>query len=138
METTPFEELTRKTLRYIDVCAHAALKSDFNSSKCLGACINLNGTILSAANVKKQNGKINSLHAEINVLLQYTRRCKQQRRASITVYVVRLLNDTSGPRFGYCKPCEFCQPLLISANVKTIFYTDSVNNKNVLCKLKLR
>ena len=135
IEIKPFHELSRSTLKYIDICEAIAHKSDFDSSKRLGACIKLNGDVVAGPNVHKQTGNIYSVHAEINALSQYFR--KYKKRKPITLYVVRLLNNTDGHKFGFSRPCEACQQRMAKDNVTCVYYTDIVDNKQVLCKIKL-
>jgi deoxycytidylate deaminase len=73
-----------------------------------------------------------SLHAEVNALFKYTKTKKKIKNVSI--YVVRLNSNY----FGLAKPCLNCQKFLKSHNISRVYYTDFIDNKNVLCTLHLK
>lgn len=83
-----------------------------------------------------------SIHAEMNALFKYlkikhkTNRFMRKNKidcSDLTVYVVRLKEKT----VGNSKPCEHCQKWLKFYNVKRIFYTDVINDIEVLCEMRL-
>lgn len=116
--------------------------------------MNIKGRIFYGANYHRNRvGKIYcvSLHAEINVLLKALKSCEKNanlksktKLSSSTVWVVRLLNDTDNLpnyrsyRFGISKPCSNCEKQLHKFNVKKIYYTDIIDEKEVLCEMRIK
>jgi deoxycytidylate deaminase len=73
-----------------------------------------------------------SLHAEVNALFKYNKNRKKIR--NVSMYVVRLNSNY----FGLAKPCPNCQYFLKSHKITRVYYTDFIDNKNVLCRLDLQ
>lgn len=77
-----------------------------------------------------------SLHAEIHALYKFNK-IKGRVNKKLTLYVVRLSSKKDGIyTLGLSKPCINCQKVLYKNNISTIYYTDVINNENVLCKLR--
>lgn len=148
---TPISELSKRDRRYLSIATESASTSTFN--KRVGACLLDKKVCLNGPNIERERAgrvKVTSLHAEVNVIIQGMRRYNKtadlrsafEFPSSSTVYVVRLMLDNDGIpdyrqfRYGISKPCKNCQPLLYKCNITTVFYTDVINDIEVLCKLR--
>lgn len=158
VDITPINRVPNKKSRYLSLAVDIAETSNFTSSKKLGAIFEINGKIFEASNLKtvldgeqfKDRTTSPSLHAEINVIQKTIKNLgihKNQKKCSVniqsgTLYVVRLLknvNDIPSYRkykFGISKPCINCQQLLYKYGVSKIFYTDIIEDLEVLCELR--
>lgn len=151
----PFNELSNKILKRLSNAAVVAEKSDFNSSKRLGASLQYKRAyFLQSNNHRRRAGKIDcgqSLHAEVNVILQALKSCKKNtslkskmKLPSSTVYVVRLMNENDNLpeyrsfRFGISKPCNNCEKQLHKFNVTKVFYIDVIDGQEVLCEMRMK
>lgn len=77
-----------------------------------------------------------SLHAEMNALYKFYK--MKRRPSNLSIYVVRLSMRVDGVyRLGLSKPCIECQKNLFRHNITKIYYTDIIDNVNVLCKMKI-
>jgi cytidine deaminase len=153
VNTFPIEKISKKILKIISNTANVAERSDFDSSKRLGACLEIKRQIFYGHNLHRTRfGKTQyqSLHAEVNVILQALKSFERnatlhtkQKLSSSTVYVVRILSNTEdnhttrSHKFGMSKPCLNCQQHLKKYNVKRIFYTDIINGNEVLCEMRM-
>lgn len=151
----PINKLSKKNLKMLEMAVSEAEKSDFKSSKRLGASINYKNKIfINGYNSHRTRiGQIKciSLHAEISAifnLLKYHKKNATLKSKIILpksdIYVVRLMKNKKNlpiyrkHLFGNSKPCLNCQQKLSKYNVKRIFYTDIHNNIEVLCELNLK
>jgi len=150
---TPIKKLSQKSIRRISIAASIAEESDFTSSKRLGAYLEYKGSRFNASNNRSTRfGNISyiSLHAEVNVLLKALR--SREKNANLktklklppsTVYVVRIMKkaenlpDHRVHYFGISKPCINCQKHLYKHNVIKIYYTDIIDNEEVLCEMRI-
>jgi hypothetical protein len=140
----PINNLSKKKLGYINMSIDAAEKSDFERSKKMGSICIVNGKIFDAYNVvkiyKKREYFPSSIHAEINVLSK-SKSYFQKNRNYSSLYVVRIMEKTNNSRkykIGISKPCLYCQQILFKYNVQKIFYTDIINDIEVLCELNIK
>jgi len=115
--------------------------------------LNTKGRVFYAANHRSTRfGNISyiSVHAEVNVVLKALR--SRERNANLktkvklppsTLYVVRLMRKTEnlpdyrGHYFGISKPCLNCQQHLYKHNVTKIYYTDVIDDEEVLCEMRI-
>jgi len=149
----PLKDISSSLLKKVSLATNIAEKSDFNSSKRLGATLGIKGIVFHASNNHRTRvGKTPciSLHAEVNVILKAlktyeknpTLKTKKQLPPS-TLCVVRLMTEKSGLpkhrtyRFGISKPCINCQKQLYKFNVTRVFYTDVINNQEVICEMRI-
>ena len=85
-----------------------------------------------------------SIHAEVHAIYQYLRIKSPSKRPKIesdilsskaVLYVARTM---AGPfPFGKSKPCDHCMQTIQTVGVKTIKYTDVIDDKVFICTIKL-
>ncbi len=85
-----------------------------------------------------------SIHAEVHAIHQYLKVKSPTRRPRIysdtlpskaVLYVARPLKGTFP--FGRSKPCDQCMKTIQMTGVRTIKYTDIIDDKLVVCTVKL-
>lgn len=141
---TPLNELSRKHIKALNNAIEGAEKSPFESSLRVGAYLKDSSIAFNGTNQFRKcpwDNRYYSLHAEMSAIM----RARKTRKyiSSGSIYVVRLLKDVNGLekhlsyRLGCAKPCKTCSENLLKHNIKKIFYTDYINNVNVLCEMRI-
>ena len=140
IDTVSISRCTARDLFFINHAVQSAQQSDFHSSLKLGACIVVDRKKFYGGYNQKRRARIMrtsyfSVHAEIHALHNYTKRMAKQ-RCGTTIYVVRLLRDTTQFLYGNSKPCERCQEYLYRHCVEYIKYTDIVAGTQVIVTMR--
>lgn len=52
-----------------------------------------------------------------------------------SIYIVRVTKNMHN--FGCSKPCKHCEPILFRYNVNRVYYTDIIDNVEVLCEMRV-
>jgi len=155
VKVTDFLELPTKDIKNINLAIDEAEKSCFDQPKKIGAVIQYKCRKTVGENQhREQYGRTHhtSLHAEMNALFKSIKIERKNRitigkgrlqRPSTTIYIVRLSKpsnariDSRGYVYGCSKPCLNCEKYLYHYNITILKYTDFIDNKSVLCEMRI-
>lgn len=151
IQTRPINTLASRQLSIIQKCINEAEKSDFNDNRRLSACVIIKNKQYYGSNKTRtrfEGKNVFSVHAEVqtvnNVLKSNFRKGvnNSKDRLNGTLYVIRILRNKDNMdkcrthKLAISKPCINCQIELYKRNICTVYYTDVINNVEVLVKMK--
>lgn len=150
VNSIPISTITTRQLTLIETAYQStfAYTNIKRKSKNMGALLYINKKKFKCAsnqyhNTNKQSSMLpkiinnaHSIHAEMNVLLQSLHTLKNNTVPGI-LYIVRkcVINQTMS--FSNSKPCSLCEYYLAHFKIKKIYYTNIINNVEMLCELRL-
>lgn len=114
--------------RFFKIAKVASYKSIHHIAK-IGAVIVKNGEAIGIGFNKLRTHPLSpspyhTIHGEFDAILD----CRREDLENADIYIYR--EDKNG-NLACCKPCKYCQKLILTAGIKNVFYTD--NGK--FCKL---